>query len=168
MVYMFNKHGWFKKCKARLVVRGDQQVKNPTENTYTATLAGRSFRMLMSIAARFNLELIQYGDVNAFVNADLPYKVYMRIPPRFREVGIVLELHKALYGLRESLLLWQKYFTTTLSKIGFRVVLHEPYCFINNGAIIFVYVNDIVIAFRKESTDYVRLVVDEFKKTYSL
>ncbi|KAL9563995.1 hypothetical protein ACKAV7_011855 [Fusarium commune] len=40
-VYKFGKHGRFQKCKARLVVRGDQQA-----------------RTLMAIAARFDLELI--------------------------------------------------------------------------------------------------------------
>jgi len=57
-VYKFDKHGRFTKMKAQLVVRGDQQAKSPTENTYTATLAGRSFRTLIAIAARFDLEFI--------------------------------------------------------------------------------------------------------------
>ena len=58
-VYKFDKHGRFNKCKARLVVRGDQQIKSIHEETYAATLAGRSFRTLIAIAARFDLELIQ-------------------------------------------------------------------------------------------------------------
>jgi hypothetical protein len=57
-VYKFNKHSCFMKTKAQLVVRGDQQAKSLMENTYTATLARRSFRTLIAIAARFNLELI--------------------------------------------------------------------------------------------------------------
>ena len=39
--------------KARLVVRGDQQVKGALENTYASTLTGKSFRTLVAIAARF-------------------------------------------------------------------------------------------------------------------
>jgi len=79
-IYKFDKHGRFQKCKARLVVRGDQQAKSRTEDTYAATLAGRSFRVLMAIAARFDLELIQYDVVNAFANAELPYDVFMSLP----------------------------------------------------------------------------------------
>ena len=56
-VYKFDKHGRLLKCKARLVVRGDQQAYMK-QNTYASTLAGRSFRTLMAIAARFNLEMI--------------------------------------------------------------------------------------------------------------
>ena len=57
-VYKFDKHSRFLKAKARLVVQGDQQAKSLTENTYTATLARRSFRTLIAIAARFDLEMI--------------------------------------------------------------------------------------------------------------
>jgi hypothetical protein len=54
-VYKFNKHGFFRKCKARLVVRGDQQAPDGQTDTYAATLAGRSFRALIAIATRFDL-----------------------------------------------------------------------------------------------------------------
>src|SRR5436305_8826202 len=78
-LYKFNKHGRFLKCKARLVVRGDQQA-HLRESTYVATLAGRSFRALITIAARFDLKLIQYDAVSAFVNAKLDEVVYMKMP----------------------------------------------------------------------------------------
>ena len=59
-VYKFDKRGRLAKCKARLVVRGDQQAKSTIGDTYAATLAARSFRVFMAIAARFDLEMIQY------------------------------------------------------------------------------------------------------------
>jgi hypothetical protein len=68
--YKTNQDGTLKNCKARVVVRGDQQ-KPTAQETYAATLAARSFRTLMAIAARFDLKLIQYDAVNAFVNASL-------------------------------------------------------------------------------------------------
>ena len=149
-VYKFNKHGYLKKCKARLVVRGDQQAKSAQENTYASTLAGRSFRSLMAIAARFDLELIQFDVVNAFVNADLNQEVYMRQPPGYRSSGMIVRLQKALYGLREAPLLWQKYFTDTLYRFGFRTIPHEPCCLIKDGLLIFFYVDDIVLAYEKK------------------
>jgi Reverse transcriptase (RNA-dependent DNA polymerase) len=104
-IYKFDKRGRFKNCKARLVVRGDQQTNTIHEDTYASTLAGRSFGTLMAIAARFDLELIQYDAVNAFVNADLKQNIYMRMPPGYRKAGLILKLLKALYGLRVSLTL---------------------------------------------------------------
>lgn len=91
--------------KARLVVRGDQQAKATMENTYASTLAGKSFRARMAIAARFDLELIPWDVVNAFVHADLAYDVFMKMPPGLNEPSTALRLKKALYGWRESPLL---------------------------------------------------------------
>ena len=79
-VYKYDKHGRLAKCKARLVVRGDQQRRSTTRETYAATLAGRSFRVLMAIAARLDLKLLQYDVVNAFVYVDLREKIYIKMP----------------------------------------------------------------------------------------
>ncbi|KID83900.1 polyprotein [Metarhizium guizhouense ARSEF 977] len=74
--YKTDKHGHLQKCKARLVVCGNQQEKNalPTRAT---TLASMSFRALMAIAAEHDLELEQMDAVNAFVNCELDEVVYM-------------------------------------------------------------------------------------------
>lgn len=167
-VYKFDKHGRFQKCKARIVVRGDQQAKSIHEETYAATLAARSFRTLMAIAARFDLELLQYDAVNAFVNAKLDKDVYMRMPPGHRKPGTILKLQKALYGLRESPLLWQRDLTATLQKLGFKIVPHEPCCMTKGGIIIFFYVDDIVLAYRKDKEDEVQAVTNELQGRYRL
>ena len=101
------------KCKARLVVCGNQQEKGdlPTRAT---TLASMSLRALIAIAAKFDLELEQMDAINAFVHCDLDEVVYMRMPPSFEKYGKILRLRKALYGLRRSPLLWQKDLTYTL------------------------------------------------------
>jgi hypothetical protein len=164
--YKFDKHGRFQKCKARLVVRGDQQRGLRTEDTYAATLAGRSFRVLMAIAARFDLELIQYDVVNAFVNAKLLDAVFMTLPPGYRKPGKVLLLHKALYGLRISPLLWQKELSSTLRTAGYQPIPHEPCCFAKDGILIFFYVDDIVIAYRKGQDP--KELVAALKKQYEL
>jgi hypothetical protein len=166
-VYKFDKHGRLQKCKARLVVRGDQQARN-AQNTYASTLAARSFRTLMAIAARFDLELIQYDVVNAFVNADLNQEVYMKMPPGYRKPGMILLLRKALYGLREAPLLWQQHFMKTLTNMGFRTIPHEPCCMIRNGILIFYYVDDIVFAFRKDKTAKSKGVADLLGLSYNL
>lgn len=167
-VYKFDKHGRFQKCKARLVVRGDQQSKSIHEETYAATLAGRSFRTLMAIAARFDLEMIQYDAVNAFVNAKLNKDVFMRMPPGYRKFGTILALQKALYGLRESPLLWQRELSTTLQGLGFKTVAHEPCCMTKGGIIIFFYVDDIVLAYKKERESEVQTMMNNVQKKYKL
>lgn len=166
--YKFDKHGILQKAKARLVVRGDQQAGSILESTYAATLAGKSFRTLVSIAARFDLEMIQYDVVNAFVHADLPYDIFMRMPPGFEKRDTVLLLKKALYGLRESPLLWQRHLTTALKEAGYSAVPHEPCCYTKKGVFIFYYVDDIVIAFGKKYRAEADALAAALKSSFAL
>jgi hypothetical protein len=167
-VYKFDKHGRFVKAKARLVVRGDQQLRGAAEDNYAATLAGRSFRTIMAIAARFDLELLQYDAVNAFVNAKLDEDIFMRMPPGHRRTGTIFKLNKALYGLRRSPLLWQRTLSRVLKSIGFKPVPHEPCAFTKNGMIIFFYVDDIVLAFRKQQSEKALQAIDHLRARFRL
>ncbi|KAI7772858.1 hypothetical protein LA080_001633, partial [Diaporthe eres] len=167
-IYKFNKHGIFEKCKARLVVRGDQQARGQTQETYAATLAGRSFRTLIAIAAKFNLELIQYDVVNAFVHAPIDQDIFMRMPRGYEKKGTILMLNKALYGLRISPLLWQKEFTRTLAELGYQQAPHEPCCYKKNGILIFFYVDDIVVAYRKNRQRQVDELAQQLQEKYKI
>jgi Reverse transcriptase (RNA-dependent DNA polymerase)/GAG-pre-integrase domain len=167
-IYKYDKHGRLAKCKARLVVRGDQQLKSAIGNTYAATLAVRSFRTLIAIAARFDLELLQYDAVNAFVNADLDENVFMRLPPGHRKSGKILILNKALFGLRKSPILWQKLLTKALQDIGFKPIPHETCCLTYDGITIFFYVDDIVLAFRNDQKVKALGLIDQLQRRFKL
>ena len=91
-VYKLDKHGRLNKCKSRLVVRGDQQICTKREETYAATLAGKSFRSVIALAARFDLELIQFDAVNAFCHAILEDDIYIRMPTGYQEDRHLLKL----------------------------------------------------------------------------
>ena len=166
--YKLNKHHQFIKCKARLVVRGDQQRNITSQDTYAATLASRSFRMLMAIAAKHDLELKQYDVTNAFVHATMDREIYMRMPRGYEKRGTILRVQKALYGLRISPLLWQKEFTSTLKALGFTTVPHEPCCVIKDGIIIFFYVDDIIIAYDKQHTKEADHAVKLLQEKYAM
>ncbi|KAM4063621.1 reverse transcriptase (RNA-dependent DNA polymerase) [Hirsutella rhossiliensis] len=133
-IYKTDKHGLLQKCKARLVVCGNQQKRGdlPTRST---TLAGMSFRTLMAIAAEYDLELDQMDAVNAFVNCPLEEEeiVFMRMPPGFQKPGKVLRLRKALYGLRRSPSLATAPHRL-LEELGFKKVPQEP-CVMMKGAV---------------------------------
>ena len=85
-------------------MRGDLQPLSEKE-TYTATLAGRSFRMLMALAARWDLNICQFDTVNAFPNSELDEEVHVELPDGYKLSGKVGRLLRALYGLRRSPLL---------------------------------------------------------------
>lgn len=145
--YKFDKHGYLQKFKARICVRGDLQLPG-SKDTYAATLAGRSFRILMAITAKFDLETRQLDAINAFTNSLLDEDVYVQFPDGYRRRGWVLRLLRALYGLRRSPLLWQKDLTTALGELGLRQSQEEPCLFTNNWLTVFFFVDDIVLLHR--------------------
>ena len=101
----------------------------------------------MAIAAVFDLELLQYDAINAFVNTDIDEDVYMELPPGHRKAGRILHLKKALFSLRKSPLLWQRLFKQSLIDIGFQLVPHEP-CYVSQeGILVFFYVDNIILAY---------------------
>ena len=126
--YKFDEDGYLYKYKARLVVRGDLQ--DDWGDTYAATLAARVFRLLMAIAAAFGLHAYQYDVLNAFLNAPLEQLVYVRTPELFiAQMGELLELKRALYGLKNAPLLWYRHLKDTLIRLGLRLVQDVPCLF---------------------------------------
>jgi hypothetical protein len=145
--YKFDKHGFLQKFKARICVRGDLQPLSEKE-TYAATLAGRSFRMLMALAARWDLQIRQLDAVNAFPNSELDEEVYVELPDGYKLSGKVGRLLRALYGLRRSPLLWQKLLSSALQELGLQAGRDEPCLFLDDHLIVFFFVDDICYMFR--------------------
>ena len=91
------------RCKARICVRGDKQHVNSLASTYAATLAARSFRIVMALVAYFGWEVRQFDVVNAFLNAlfeEGSEPIYVEYPPGYEQEGYVLQLLKA--SLRQT------------------------------------------------------------------
>jgi hypothetical protein len=124
--------------------------------------------MLMAIAARFVLELRQFDVANAFVHALIDRLVYMRMPRGYARPGTILQLDKALYGLRISPLLWQKDITEHLTSMGFLPVPHEPCCMIRDGVFLFFYVDDIILGNHPNKRASADKAVEELRKKYTL
>ncbi|KAK6218078.1 reverse transcriptase domain protein [Colletotrichum tabaci] len=165
--YKTNKHGYLQRFKARICVCGDLQPLNGME-TYASTLAGRSFRSLMAIVARFDLETLQLDAVNAFTNATLDETVYVWFPPGFSRPGYCLNLRKALYGLRRSPLLWQKSIDATLKSLGLAPLDEDDCVYIGNGIMVFIFVDDVAIVYRKRHTHTARDIVNGLKAAYEM
>ena len=92
--------------KARLVI-GGHVVDSTGHEVYASTMKSVSARVLMTIAAANDLD-VMVGDIgNAYLHASTEEKVYTRAGVEFTEVGLMpeetlLELKKALYGLPTS------------------------------------------------------------------
>jgi len=144
--YKLDEDGYLLKFKARLVVRGDLQVSQ-FKDTYAATLAARVFRALMAIAAYFDLDIQQFDTINAFTNATIDKLIYVRYPDGYHVPGHCLMLHKALYGLLRSPLLWYNDLAKAFKSLGLRLIPKTLCLFYNNSIIMFFYVNNVVVLY---------------------
>ena len=177
-LYKFDADGFLQKCKARICVRGDLQDTASLETTYAATLAAKSFRVAMAVAAKFDLEVKHYDVVNAFLNANVNGDVFCRLPDGFKDLGFlpadiaagdkVAQLDKALYGLRDSPLLWYKEFSTTLEQHGLTKSSEEPCVFTTDKCLILFYVDDILVLYRKQDEESVEQLFAKLEAKYEM
>lgn len=165
--YKYNKHGFLIKFKARLCVRGDLQPLDEKE-TYAATLAGKTFRVLMAIAAKFDLEARQLDAVNAFTNSLLDEEIFISFPDGYQRPGWVIQLIRALYGLRRSPLLWQRDLLSTFEELGLAKCNEDPCVCNNSWATVFFFVDDIVLLYRKQHQQAADQLINRLKSRYKM
>ncbi|KAK7583642.1 hypothetical protein V3481_012924 [Fusarium oxysporum f. sp. vasinfectum] len=165
--YKFNKHGFLTRFKARLCVRGDLQQPNDKE-TYAATLAGRTFRVLMAITAKFDLETRQLDAVNAFTNSLIDEDIYVLFPDGYSRRGWILKLIRALYGLRRSPLLWQKDLSNTFKQLGLELCPEDPCVFNNTWLTAFFFVDDIVFLYRSRHQQAADRLIAQLRAKYKM
>jgi hypothetical protein len=131
--------------------------KAPIDDTYTATLTIRNFCALIAIANYFNLELTQYDVPTAFSNAKINRKLYAETPEAFRHIeGEIMLVLRALYGLKESPILWYNELHRQLVKLGLKPIEGFPCLYMSRWLILFVYVDDIVMAFHRSNAHHHR------------
>lgn len=165
--YKFDEQGFLSKFKARICARGDLQPVGES-NTYAATLAARAFRLLMAIAAYFDLDAYQLDAVNAFLNSPIDEEVYVQYPDGFKIPGQSLRLKKALYGLRRSPFLWHKHFSQTLVSMGLKPILEEPCIYTNDWLVVFFYVDDIVLLARPKHRSRLQEFIRKLREKYEM
>ena len=171
--YKTNSSGELQRCRSRLVVRGDLQDEASIFSTYAATLAARSFRTVMALAAHFDLEVKQFDVVNAFVNAKRDSKskpVTCYLPDGFKQPGMVVQLDRALYGLKDSPALWYGEFAGTLKKLSLKPLGEEPCIFTDESQSVFVafYVDDIQVLYHATHTKKATRIIEGLKTAYEL
>ena len=116
------------KRKGRYVAKGYSQIPGTDfEETYAPTSRLEGLRVLFSIAAAHDLDLVQLDVKTAFLYPPLKdVEIYVELPEGYREkhrqsdgTYRVGRLKKALYGLRQAARCWWQNFGDTLSSLGF-------------------------------------------------
>ena len=99
-----DKDGNIVKPKTRLVARGLSQVHTVDFlETYAPTPAASSFKLLVAIAVKNNWELRQLDVQQAFIQVDLDFNVFMKLPDGCGDKSDkVVKLNKSVYGLKQA------------------------------------------------------------------
>ena len=96
--------GSIDKYKARLVAKGFKQLEGlEFFDTFSPVTRITSIRLLIAMAAIFDLQIHQMDVKTAFLNGDLNEEIYMDQPESFVEAdqeSKVCKLTKSLYGLK--------------------------------------------------------------------
>ncbi len=97
--YKIDEDGYLKSFRSRICIRRDLQPLSDRD-TYTATLANKSLRILLTFIIRWDLEIRQFNTINVFPNVKFDEMVYIELLDRFKIQGKIALFFQALYGLR--------------------------------------------------------------------
>ena len=116
--------GSIDKYKVRLVAKGFKQLEGlEFFDTFSPVTRITSIRLLVAMAAIFNLQIHQMDIKTAFLNGDLNEEIYMDQPECFVEAdqeSKVCKLTKSLYGLKQAPKQWHEKFDSCMIENGFK------------------------------------------------
>ena len=172
-VYKIKRDGEGKiiKFKARLCIRGDMQRDGIDFNeTFAPTVKFLTLRVLLALAAHYDLEIEQFDVCTAFLHSPVEEEVYMRQPEGYVKYDtdgtpFVCKLQRSLYGLKQAPRNWNKLVTEWLIDFGFTQCLTDPgaYTITVKGSlyVLCVYVDDCILVGRKSP------FISDFKLKFS-
>lgn len=147
-----NENGAIERYKARLVAVGFTQTHGVDyDETYSPVLHSVTRRLLFSLIADPQTISIQADVETAFLQSELDHKIYLLPPPGLEvDKNVVLELLRAIYGLKQSPLLWYLTLSKFLLTLGFESCISDMCLFtLSNDMgylILCLYVDDLILS----------------------
>ena len=110
------------KHKACLVVQGFTQTLGVDYNKahlYAPVMRLKSFQVLLSIDAWFDLDLHQFDISAAYLHGEINGEVYMELPPGHRDGHSIWKLLKGLYSLKQAGRIWHERLKADMEELGY-------------------------------------------------
>ncbi|KAJ3546984.1 hypothetical protein NMY22_g1838 [Coprinellus aureogranulatus] len=152
MTIKTNEHGEVVRYKVRIVARGFTQVKGVDfSETFSPVANLESIRIIVALAAMFDLELDQMDVKTAYLNGILQETIYLR-PPEGVPIrpGYCWRLKRSLYGLKQSGRTWNRTLDQNLLDMGFVRLDAETCLYVyrkgKEVCFLVVYVDDLLLA----------------------
>ena len=165
---------------ARMCALGYMQIKGiDYDATFAQVVRYSSLRLILSLINQYDCELEMMDAVAAFLNGDLDYDIYMKLPEGYRlkkkdenVANVGLKLKKALYGLKQAPRQWMLKIAKFLRQIGLTPLVTDP-CIWTRGSFqdgtmvgIVLFVDDFLVF--GASTIAVRMVQDALSNEYRM
>lgn len=118
--------------RARLVAKGfSQQCGIDYVDTFAPVVKHSTLRMLFALSVQWDMDITHLDVTTAFLNGHLNENIFMYLPVGFecKDKGKVLKLKKAIYGLKQSSLMWYERVKDCLCEMGFKMSCNEPCVF---------------------------------------
>jgi hypothetical protein len=152
-----DENGVVTKFKARITPKGFKQRHGVDYfEVFANTGKYKTLRVVLSIAARRNMELRQLDVPQAFTQAALQEDVFMEMPEGFEVKGMVCHLKKSLYGLKQSPRNWWLLVSHfILVHMGWQATVSDPCLFHKTSRtgqlmVLFLFVDDMQVGFQVE------------------
>jgi transposase InsO family protein len=149
--------GNISRYKARLVAKGFSQIPGiDFDETFAPVVRIETVRLLLALAARYNLQVHVVDVVGAYLNGKLDEEIYMQQPPLFEDgTPRVCRLHRTLYGLKQSGRVWNLQLNDSFLKLGYTRLTSDQCVYIRRAgadmSIIAVHVDDMTILTSSDS-----------------
>ena len=169
------------------MARGDRWIDHYSTKTFAGTVKSESVRLLLSIAAELDLELLSVDVRTAFLYPSIPKDepIYMRRPNGLTDTDMppVVRLNKCIYGLPMASAKFREHSDKTLRSLGFSPLASDTCVYqqrypSGDVAYILVHVDDFGIAAstpalaqqiqRELQQTYVLTSMDDFSYYYGL
>ena len=165
--------GSIERYKARLVTKGyTQSYGLDYQETFAPVAKLNIVRILLSLVANQNWQLVQFDVKNAFLHGELSEEVFMDPPPGIPEYSntpLVCKLKKALYGLKQSPRAWFGRFTKSMKNFGYKQSNADHTLFVRQGKTtgLIIYVDDMIVtgADHDGITSLQKYLASEFEMT---
>lgn len=144
---------------ARLVARGDVQVAGVDyRETFSPVVKLVSLRMLLTLTAIYDVDLVHWDVVAAFLNAEVDKEVYMRQPQGYNNgLERVLKLKKSIYGLCQSPRVFFLHLDGLLKELGWKRLRAEWAIWIApKGGFVGCHVDDLLVGAKEEVREELR------------
>lgn len=133
------------------------------QETYSPVARLTTIRTLLAVINNRNLITRQMDVKSAFLHGTIDENIYMKIPEGFkRNDNQVCKLHKALYGLRQAPISWNKKFNEFAESQKFERSINDPCLYVKmfkeKILYLLIYVDDIIIA-SNDSKEIEKLII---------